>query len=187
MGVSRTCATAPLVQTPSADRLATPTAAPSLGSSSSVVMYGAPSGRPTGISPSLSTAGKMKYEVYGTPSASTAIALPRPASSRNSVTNGTNRAPSPATTSPSGIDPHAAVTSAAAHTEISSRFDTSAGILASLGTPAANREERYGIDRSAGCSGSCGRSNTSARNRPVCESGSAAIASGAPTATIEPP
>ena len=63
VGVSRTWAAAPLVHTPSADRLATPIAAPSLGSGSSVVMYGAPIGRPTGISPSSSTAGKIQYEV----------------------------------------------------------------------------------------------------------------------------
>ena len=46
--------------------------------------------------------------MYGTPSASTATPLPRPASSRNSATKGTKRSPSPLTTSPSGIEPQAA-------------------------------------------------------------------------------
>ncbi len=60
VGLSITCAAAPRVHTPSALTLATPTAAPSSGSSPPVEMNGAPIGRGTGMSPSSRTAGKMR-------------------------------------------------------------------------------------------------------------------------------
>ena len=85
-GLSIGWAAAPRVHTPSSLTLAMPTAAASFGSSPPVVMNGAPIGRGMGIAPSSSTAGKMKYETYGTPSLSSATALPRPASSRWSAT-----------------------------------------------------------------------------------------------------